>query len=179
MKSKWPGINAKDTVLIDLPYESFHLSEDPVVIDGIYFTAKEELHVTLVGEKVGTILQNKIRQNSTSSEVLEHAFDDIDWSFNRSGPIHILSRFNKKRILQKSVIMLIDMPGVTKFYQRLKSLGLISGKTPVPPAHVTLYTYNCSLGIGVPSNKVLASLSDKSFSVEEFSELLNNSGSRN
>ncbi len=173
MKSKWPGINAKGSVLIDLPYESFHLSENPVVIDGFFFAAKDELHVTLAGEKVSTILQNKIAQDPKNSEVIEHIFDDIDWSFSRSGPIHILSRLNKKRTLQKTVIMLIDMPGVTTFYQRLKKPGLIPEVTPIPPAHVTLYTYNCPLGIGVPSNKVLASLSDKTFTVEQFDGILN------
>ena len=69
--------------------------------------------------------------------------------------------------------MLIDMPGVTTFYQRLKKPGLIPEVTPIPPAHVTLYTYNCPLGIGVPSNKVLASLSDKTFTVEQFDGILN------
>ena len=176
MKLKWPGINAKCTVLINLPYESFHLSEVPVVIDGTFFTAKDELHVTLAGEKVATMLQNKIEQDPKTSGVIEHVFDDIDWSFSRSGPVHILSRLNKKRTMQKTVIMLIDMPGVTIFYQRLKTLGLIPDSTPVPPAHVTLYTYNCPLGIGVPSNKVLVSLSDKSFTVGEFDAILNDSG---
>ena len=78
MKSKWPGINAKSTVLINLPYESFHLSEVPVVIDGTFFTAKDELHVTLAGEKVATMLQNKIEQDPKTSGVIEHVFDDID-----------------------------------------------------------------------------------------------------
>ena len=172
MKSKWPEFNAKDTVLINLRLETFHLSEAPVLIDNIYYTPKEELHVTLVGEKVGTILQNKIKRNPETNEVLEHVFEDIDWSFKRSGPIHILSRVNKNTV-QKSVIMLIDMPGMATFYQQLKLLELIPDETTIPPAHVTLYTHNCPLGIGVPGNKILNSLSEKSFSVEEFNDLLN------
>ena len=172
MKSKWPGINAKGTVLINLPYETFQLSKFLVLIDDIYYAPKDELHVTLVGEKVGTILQNQIKQVPKISELLEHVFDDIVWSFKRSGPIHILSRQNKNTV-QKSVIMLIDMPGVTTFYQQLKLLELIPDETTIPPAHVTLYTHNCPLGIGVPGNKILNSLSEKSFSVEEFNELLN------
>jgi hypothetical protein len=173
MKSKWPEFNAKDTVLINLRLETFHLSEAPVLIDNIYYTPKEELHVTLVGEKVGTILQNKIKRNPETNEVLEHVFEDIDWSFKRSGPIHILSRLNKKRIVQKTVILLIDMPGMTIFYEQLKSLGLIPDKTPIPPAHVTLYTHHCPLGIGVPSKEILNSLIEKSFSVDVFNEILN------
>jgi hypothetical protein len=172
MKPKWPGINTKGTVLIKLAYETFHLSKVLVLIDNIYYAPKDELHVTLLGEKVGTILQNQIKQVPKTSELLEHIFDDIDWSFKRSGPIHILSRVNKNTV-QKSVIMLIDMPGMATFYQQLKLLELIPDETTIPPAHVTLYTHNCPLGIGVPGNKILNSLSEKSFSVEEFNELLN------
>ena len=46
MKAKWPGINAKGTVLINLPYETFQLSKFLVLIDDIYYAPKDELHVT-------------------------------------------------------------------------------------------------------------------------------------
>lgn len=172
MELKWPGINAKGTVLIDLAFESFLLSKVPVLVDSIYYTPKDELHVTLVGEEVGSILQHKIKQDLKNIEVLVHVFESIDWAFDKSGPIHILSRSKKSKV-QKSIIMLIDMPGMTTFYQQLKSFGLIPDKTPIPPAHVTLYTYNCPLGIGVPCNKTLRSLSKKNLAVKEFNDLKN------
>jgi hypothetical protein len=172
MKLEWPGINSKGTVLRKLAYESFHLSKILVLIDGIYFAPKEELHVTLIGEKVGSILQEKIKQVPSTNELLEHVFEDIDWSFKRSGPVHILSRLNND-VVQKSVIMLIDMPGMTTFYRQLKSYDLIPDTTPVPPAHVTLYTHNCPYGIGVPSAELLDSLSENTFSVAEFNKLMN------
>lgn len=172
MKLIWPGINAKGTVLIDLEFESFLLSKVPVLVDSIYYTPKDELHVTLVGEKVGSILQHKIKQDLKNIEVLVHVFESIDWAFDKSGPIHILSRSKKSKV-QKSIIMLIDMPGMTTFYQQLKSFSLIPDKTPIPPAHVTLYTYNCPLGIGVPCNKTLRSLSKKNLTVKEFNDLKN------
>ena len=173
MKLIWPGINAKGTVLINLEFESFLVSKVPVLIDSLYYTPKDELHVTLVGEKVGLILQHKIKQDLKNIEVLVHIFESIDWAFNKSGPVHILSRSNKSKV-QNSIIMLIDMPGMTTFYQQLKSSGLIPGKTPIPPAHVTLYTYNCPFGIGVPSNKTLRSLSKKNLAVKEFNDLWKN-----
>ena len=170
MKLIWPGINAKGTVLIDLEFESFPVSKVPVLVDSLYYTPKDELHVTLVGEKVGSILQHKIKQDPKNIEVLVHIFESIDWAFNKSGPVHILSRSNKNNI-QNSIIMLIDMPGMTTFYQQLISFGLIPGETPIPPAHVTLYTYNCPPGIGVPSNRTLDSLSKKTLAVKEFNDL--------
>ncbi len=170
MKLIWPGFNAKGTVLIDLAYESFLLSKVPVLVDGIYYTPKDELHVTLVGEEVSSILQHKIKQDPKNIEVLVHMFESIDWAFDKAGPVHLLSS-SKEGIVQKSIIMLIDMPGMTTFYQQLKSFGLIPDKTPIPPAHVTLYTYNCPPGIGVPSNETLHSLSKKTLAVKEFNDL--------
>ena len=171
MRLQWPGINSKGTVLIDLALETFHLSKAPVSVAIINYTPKDELHVTLVGEKVGAILQDKIKQVPRNIELLKHIFEGIDWSFEKSGPIHILSR-SSKRGLQKSIIMLIDMPGVTTFYHQLKLYDLIPDETPVPPAHVTLYTYHCPLGIGVPNDKTLHSLSKRSLSVEDFENKL-------
>ena len=172
MKLIWPGFNAKGTVLIDLAYESFLLSKVPVLVDGIYYTPKDELHVTLVGEEVSSILQHKIKQDPKNIEVLVHIFESIDWAFDKTGPVHILSSSKKSKV-QKSIIMLIDMPGMTTFYQQLKSFGLIPGKTPIPPAHVTLYTYNCPPGIGVPCNETLRTLSKKTLAVKEFNDLKN------
>ena len=61
--------------------------------------------------------------------------------------------------------MLIEMPGVTTFYDQLKSLGLIDLEAPVPPPHVTMYTQNCHLGIGVPNDDALNILSRETLSV--------------
>ncbi len=164
MRLKWPGFNATGNVLIDLEPGSFCLAEMPILVQGQHFTAKDELHVTLIGEKVGLILQNEIRRDPETNRVLERVFGGIDWSFEKTGPVHILSR-SKKGVIQKSIIMLLDMPGMTIFYDQLKSLGLIPYKTPLPPAHVTLYTHNCPLGIGVPSDETLNMLSIETMSV--------------
>lgn len=173
MKLQWPGFNAAGTVLIRLEAESFALAQGPVLVQGEYFTAKDELHVTLIGNKVGSMLQAQIRQDPEVSQVLEKIFEDIDWSFEKTGPVHILSR-RKKGTRQMSIILLLDMPGMSIFYQQLKSLGLVPGKTPLPPAHVTLYTKNCSLGIGVPSDEALTTLSIETISPGAFHPLLKN-----
>ena len=102
MELKWPGINAKGTVLIDLAFESFLVSKVPVLVDGIYYTPKDELHVTLVGEEVSSILQHKIKQDPKNIEVLVHIFESIDWAFDKSGPVHILSSSKKSKV-KKSI----------------------------------------------------------------------------
>jgi hypothetical protein len=170
MRSTWPGFNDRGTVLIEVSPESFCLASGPVVIDGKRYSAKQELHITLIGSKLGSLLLEKIVQEKTDEgqtveALLKTTFENLDWSYEKTGPVVILSR-SKKGMIQRSIIMLIEMPAIAAFYQQLKSFGIIARDTPVPPAHVTLYTHNCPLGIGVPSHKMLDMLSVKTLSTE-------------
>ena len=172
MRLKWSGINAKGNVLIDLESELFCLAEGSILVQGERFTPKDELHVTLMGSEHGLIIQDKIQHDQTIGKLLEKTFEEIDWSYKQTGPVHILSR-SEEGVVERSVIMLIEMPGVTTFYDQLKAIGLIDLEAPVPPPHVTMYTHNCPLGIGVPDKKTLNTLSIKSLSVNDLNELCN------
>ena len=167
---KWPGFNESETVLIELTAESLCLAKNEIDVFGEIFTPKDELHVTLIGTELGSIILDEIKQNKTIDKLLEKAFEEIDWSFRQAGPVHILSR-EKGKIVQKSIIMLIEMHGVTEFYDRLRELGLLEADTAVPPPHVTMYTQNCPLGIGVPDKKTLNILSRKTLSVDALNKL--------
>ena len=81
MRLKWPGINAKGNVLIDLEPESFCLAESPILVQGEYFTPKDELHVTLMCSEHGLIIQDKIQHDQTIDKLLEKTFEEIDWSY--------------------------------------------------------------------------------------------------
>lgn len=170
MRLKWPGFNEKGNVIIRLSTESFCLAKKTIDVQGVAFRAKDELHVTLIGTKLGSIILDEIKQNKTIDKLLEKVFKEIDWSFRQTGPVHILSR-KKGKVVQKSIIMQLDMHGVTEFYEQLISYGLIDSTTPVPPPHVTMYTHNCPLGIGVPGKKTLNALSSKILSLNTLSQL--------
>jgi len=170
MKISWPGFNEKSCLLIELLPESFCLAKENINVFGEHFTPKDELHVTLIGSKTGSIILGRVKQDQTINQLLENMFGDIDWSFKQTGPVHILSR-SKGSVVEKSIIMLLEMHGVTAFYEQLRSHGLIDSNTPVPPPHVTLYTHNCPLGIGVPDNKSLKALSIKTLSVKTLDEI--------
>ena len=170
MRLKWPGINESSTVLIELAADSFCLAKNEIKVFGETFTPKEELHVTLIGSKLGLIFQHKIKQNKAINTLLKNIFEDINWSFKQTGPVHILSR-NKGKVIQKSIIMQLDMSGLTTFYDQLKAHGLIDLETPVPPPHVTMYTQNCPSGIGVPSDDALNILSSKTLSLNSLNKL--------
>lgn len=170
MRLRWPGVNENGTVLIDLSAESFCLARHDIEVLGEMFTPKDELHVTLISGEIGLRFQQQIKQDKTIDSLLAKTFEEIDWSYEQKGPVHILSRKNES-IIQKSVIMLVEMRGVTEFYDQLKALGLIETTTPVPPAHVTMYTHNCPLGIGVPDQKMLDILTIKKLSLNALNKL--------
>jgi hypothetical protein len=170
MRLKWPGFNKEGTVLIEPATGSFYDVKSEIDVQGEVFTAKHEQHITLIGTSLGAILLKQIKQEQTIENLLEETFEAIDWSFKQTGPVQILSR-NIGKLIQKSIIMQVDMPGVTTFYQRLKELGIIDPDTPLPPPHITLYTLNCPSGIGVPSQKMLGTLSIKTLSVDVFEQL--------
>ena len=170
MYLNWPGFNERGAVIIELSAEYFCLAKNTIVVHDDVFTPKEELHITLIGRKLGWIIEEKIKQNQKINKLLKKIFEAIDWSFKQTGPIHILSR-SKGAKLEMSIIMLIEMHGVTQFYQQLKASGLIDAKTPVPPAHVTMYTHNCPSGIGLPSDETLNRLSKKTLSLNTLAGL--------
>lgn len=166
----WPGFNDNDTVLIDMSNEPFHLPVDTFYINGQRFVRKEELHVTLIGSKLGSQLQDSCLPSPATEENLKTIFEAIDWSYLQSGPVHQLSR-KRGAVRQGSIIMLIDMPGMNEFYDTLIKQGYIDKDTPLPPAHVTLYTYNNPHGIGVPDQVMLEALSVRSWSIDELEAL--------
>lgn len=174
MHLKWPGFNEKGTVIIQLSPEDFYLREDSIDVDGEIFTAKEELHITVIGTEVGLILQKKIQQEQSDDKLLKKIFEAIDWSFRSAGPVHMLSR-TKDSSEQKSIIMLLEMPALCEFYGQLKYHGFIARETPVPPPHVTLYTRNGASGIGVASNEALKLLTLKILSPDAVNKFCNDS----
>jgi len=172
MKLKWPGFNARGNVIIDLAGDAFKLSDDAIVIDSDTFEPKDELHITVIGTELGLIVQRSINSDRAVEQLLADVFEAIDWSFTQTGPVHLLTRV-KDGVVEKSLILLIDMPGLAGFYARLKDLGLISADTPLPPAHITLYTKNCAPGIGIPNNKVLNLLTVKTIPLKALDKLCN------
>jgi hypothetical protein len=166
----WPGFNANGTVIIELEPEVFGLTESAVDIDGETFEAKAEHHVTVIGTELGLTLQQAIASDHEVDSLLAKSFATIDWSFEQTGPVHLLSRVKDSR-LEKSVILLISMPGLADFYRHMITLGLIPAETQIPPAHITLYTKNCPNGIGVPSVQRLKLLSVRTMSLKELNKL--------
>lgn len=170
MQLKWPGFNEEGSVIIELSIDTFCLAKSSVVIADELFDPKDELHVTLIGTELGLMLQRKIKQGQVNEELLQQSFEATDWTFKQTGPLHMLSR-TRGSVNQMSIILLIAMPGLQTFYHQLKQLGIIDAATPLPPAHITLYTQNCANGIGVANEEILKTLSVKTLSLKTLKAL--------
>jgi hypothetical protein len=103
--------------------------------------------------------------NSLVEQQVKQAFENTDWCYSKTHDLRHLVRVNNELTgvdkTEESIIMRLEMGGMTEFYTKLKKLGLIHKDHPVPPPHVTLYTRNCDLGIGVHSETELIKLTSE------------------
>jgi hypothetical protein len=167
VKLIWQRFTEKGTVIIPLSSEGFGISNERVELDGFVFEPKTEVHITIIGTELGQRLQEKVALFPEVEAVIKKAFEETDWSFEKTGPIHLLSRDKEKTdvdgrvetVTEKSIILMLDMPGLRFFYSRLRELDLVEDRHPVPPPHVTMYTHKNPVGMGVPSDESLAKLS--------------------
>lgn len=127
----------------------------PVVIDGITLQPKTELHVTLVGSRLGEELLRTVpseRLHATVARVL----DAHGATPRRTGRLQLLRRAvdeGGQRGIAHSVIEHIHLPAMAPLQAELGRL--LGRQLPVPPPHVTLYTAGDRRGIGVSSPRRL------------------------
>ena len=163
-KTHWPGFNEMGSLIIPLAWNDVPLEKTAVYIDGERFEPKDELHVTVIGKQAGHELQHRLSRASRNMPVLQRDFESLDWSFTPGATVHLLSR--TARDSRKATIVLpLQMPGMAMFYDCLRSRGLVTSDTPLPPPHVTLYHQNCPGGIGIPDEKTLSNLTVQIFPI--------------
>lgn len=158
----WPGFTTFNTLIISVKKRDFAIKTEPIEYSGKVFIPKQEAHITVLGSEPGThLLQQFVNKPDIEQQVIQ-AFENTDWSYTKTQDWRNIARhitdFNGKITTEESIIMLVEMEGMVAFYSKLKTLGLINDDHPVPPPHVTLYTQNCDLGIGIHSESELAEL---------------------
>ena len=159
---KWPGISASRTLIISVDKSEFGIRRDPLNFGGKTFLPKKETHITVFGSTEATELQQMMQRDPAVETDIIQAFENTDWSYTTTSEYRHLVRTAKNEAAdhatEQSIIVLIEMDGMSVFYEKLKTLNLIDRDLPVPPPHVTLYTYNCDAGIGVHSEDALYEL---------------------
>ena len=158
----WPGLTSRNTLIIRVDKNDFGIKSTSIEYSGRTFVPKQEAHITVFGSDLGTHLQQQFTDNPLVEQQVKQAFESTDWSYTKTHDLRHLVRENDELSgmdkKEESIIMRLEMGGMAEFYTNLKQLGLIHKDHPVPPPHVTLYTRNCDLGIGVHSESELAKL---------------------
>ena len=159
---KWPGLTSCNTLIIRVDRSDFGIKASPVEYSGKTFIPKQEAHITVLGSDTGTHLRQQFTSNPLTEQQATQAFESTDWSYIKTNDLRHLSRTNSDPggvdKTEESIVMLLEMDGMAEFYAKLKTFCLIDKDHPVPPPHVTLYTRNCDLGIGVHSESELIKL---------------------
>ena len=154
------GFTESLTLLIPLRKEDFGLSEAKIQFRDKIFDPKKEVHITVVSRKLGQELGEAIEVNPRLNIPLMQAVKEArwhkqDWSYRKKDEMYHLSRDSAQVnprgeievIHAESIILMVEAPGVDKFYEELS--GLLGKDIEVPPVHVTLYTHGDTVGIGL------------------------------
>lgn len=156
----WPGWTPQKTLVLPIPPERWPPPPAPVVLDGITFQPKRELHVTLVGRGLGQALHGQPGRRGFRVQAVREAYGKLAWDFTRTGE---LLRLEKRELPGRgrgraigSIIERIEMPALAQFYDALADL--LGRRLAIPPPHVTLYTSGRSQGIAVPDAATLQRL---------------------
>lgn len=124
------------------------------------FMLKSEFHVTILDLKPGSIAANTFNnldeqgQSMVMNEV-EKAASNL-WEVNPKDELYIVEKqYTDESLPRRSILQLVDCPGLDSFYETLNSISGGKGAFEAPPAHITLATKANPRGIGIRSKQEL------------------------
>lgn len=150
------GFTKEGRLIIPLSKEEFGLLDRKIQFRDKVFDPKDEVHITVMGRALSGKVAEAIQANPLLESQIGRAIDEMDRTYEKLDKMYHVAKGIKPeegggdQIIQaESIIVMVKAPGIERFYERLRQ---IMGKVPkVPPLHVTLYTHNYSLGIGLSS----------------------------
>jgi hypothetical protein len=160
----WPRPGGGDSLVLPVDPADWAPPAAGIAIDGIALEPKPELHVTVIGSRLGAELRAGFAASWLANAVAT-ALAAQDWRFTRTGRRWLLRKpfVTDGRVqLAHSVIERVELPAMAPFH---RVLGCLLGRElPVPPPHVTLYVAGRPHGIGLSSEARL-----RAFAVREVS----------
>ena len=156
--SPMPRLSPQHTLVLPIARRAWPPPARAVMLDGLLFVPKRELHITLIGSALGHDLRASVAGPSLDAAIAA-ALAAHDWRFARSGRLLRLQTSiedNGSTRTVGSIIELVDLPAMAPFHAALSRL--LGRPLPVPPPHVTLYTQGSARGIAVPSAMDLQAL---------------------
>ena len=155
-RARWPGWTKQDTLLLPVPPDTWPPPAAPVTVDGITLDPKRELHITLVGRRLGRELRAAADAGRIRADAVRKAFEDLDWTWTATGSRTLLEAPAKRKggPVRHALVEQLDLPAMAAFHGDLADL--LGRSLPVPPPHVTLYVAGSRQGIGLPDRETLA-----------------------
>lgn len=151
---RWPGLGPGGTLVLPLREADARVVRAAhVVLDGVRFEAKPELHVTLVGRALGARLAMSIAAGRFTEADVAQRFEALDWTHAPTDAWVWLRKAKDDGVVAESVIELIDMPAMPVFHFALARL--LGDVLAPPPPHVTHFVRGDPEGIGVPDEATL------------------------
>lgn len=145
-------------MLLPIPLADWPPPDSPVRLrEGIELAPKSELHLTLVGSRLGASLRRNLGE-AFLDEALRALVARLDWRFRRGGRLLLLRKRDHggdggQVRVRHSLVELVSLPAMAPLHQALG--GLLGRQLPVPPPHVTLHVAGAPRGIGLPSGAML------------------------
>jgi hypothetical protein len=148
----------KYTLLLKVENEFLDLDKFKDLAQVNRLQSKVEFHITILGFKYGGVIKNLLdgfgnteRENSIYQ--LKSLIFNTDWSFELKDEFYSISKKYPKET-RKSLIQMIWLPSIEKFYQNLNSI--LETNFEMPPTHITLYVGGTNpetskIGIGINS----------------------------
>ena len=171
----WPGFSDTGSIILPLSEDLFKSYKHELSLENMDFKIKKEFHITLLSTEIGIALELALQNNPRIYAELEKAYKQINWNNFELGEARLISRLKKASEStvqrQSSLILMVNIPGVDRFYHFLNEVGILHVSIPVPPLHVTLYTHNCDSGIGISDFDKLNEYSISKFSNEKIMSL--------
>lgn len=166
---RWPGWTPQKTLLLPIDPVAWPPPASGVRVDAQNFAPKAELHVTLVGRRLGQLLLASPGERRYRTLVARTAFERLDWSWRRTQRLLWLEKHGAEGgpdDRMHAIVELIDLPAMADFHRQLGSV--LGRELPVPPPHVTLYTAGKSRGIGIPTAAALREYTVRAVTPAEF-----------
>jgi hypothetical protein len=151
MKGPYKGYDIGYIYLADL--ELGQLPEK-IEVDGDTLLIKSEFHISLVCLKRLAPMIDEQNSQKITAEIIE-AFEN----FTRKHPLTNYELLKDemrlvKRDAQKTVIVMVKVPGLDMFFDKLRQKYKVD--LPTQPTHITLYTLPPdTIGIGIVSDEML------------------------
>jgi hypothetical protein len=139
------------TVLLRLAKQDVGLPAHCIEYLGRTFRPKDELHITIVGSKLGKELLACIDDDPPAREAIREAVAATPWRcILRDEWFHVVrepAADRPEKPEAESIVRMVDVAGLDAFYEVLGRLCVID--ICPRPTHITLFTWNDDEGIGI------------------------------